>query len=192
MGPLNPYGGLDIARVSGSFESSRTDSEYDWSENKLYRSYDRSSTFDGSALLFIPHAGLKFYFWKTYLLGDLSLCIPAVEGKDKGKRTYYNPDGTIYDIDKWEDKKKINDALNFVGLTLGFGIEFPLSEKVSIGGEYGIRLIFNSYIDEGSDQDDDDPPYWEEKWEDKISATLGVTYTSFSLNFILCPNKARH
>ena len=76
--------------------------------------------------------------------------------------------------------------MDFFGLKAGFGAEYPLSERVSIGGEFGFRLIFNSFTDEGSREDEyDGVVEYRRKWKDELSANLGITYTSFSLNFIL-------
>ncbi|HPC36217.1 MAG TPA: hypothetical protein P5268_09305 [Candidatus Marinimicrobia bacterium] len=196
LGPLNPYCGIDIARISGKYESSYTswDSKYSSSSSGyiLYKDYERNSTFEGSAMLFIPHAGLKFYLWKAYLIGEMMICIPNVNGTEKGERIYYESNGEIWDREKWDDKlskddkKILKDALDFMGMKLGIGAEYFLNDHVSIGGEFGLRIILNSYTDEEEDEYIDDSRYeYREKWSDDLSAILGVTYTSFSLNFIL-------
>ncbi|MFH1250900.1 MAG: hypothetical protein V1715_07370 [bacterium] len=192
LGPLNPYCGLDIARISGNYESSRTYWDTDWYTDVFYKESEYSSSFEGSAMLFIPHVGLKMNFWKAYILGELMLCMPAIEGRSKGKDIEYDPDGSIDWIDEWDDKlskddkKMIKDALDFIGLKAGFGAEYFFNEHVSIGGEFGLRLLFNSYKDEGADEDIyDGVVEYRRKWKDHLSTTLGVTYTSFSLNFIL-------
>ncbi len=185
VGPLNPYGGIDIARISGTYESSSKS----WYNNRL--DYQRSSTLEGSATLFMPHAGLKFYLWKAYLLGEVMMCIPAVSGEDKGERIYYDYDGNIDDIDTWdyeledEEKDMLKDALDFFGLKVGFGVEHYLSERVSIGGEFGLRMLLNDINSENSDQDWDEDYSYRDEWSEDVSAMLGVTYTSFSINFIL-------
>ena len=192
LGPLNPYGGLNIAKISGSFESSRTYWYTDWDTEQLYKESEYSSSFEGSAILFIPHVGIKMNLWKTYILSELMFCIPSIDGRSEGKEIEYNPDGSIDWSDEWDNelskdnKKKIKDALDFMGLKAGFGAEYFFNERVSIGGEFGLRLLFNSYIDEDTDEDiHDGVVEYRRKWKDKLAATLGGTYTSFSLNFIL-------
>ena len=192
LGPLNPYGGFNIARISADFESSRTYWDTDYFSGQLYKESQYSSSFEGSAMLFIPHVGLKMNFWKAYFLGELMLCIPSVEGSSEGEDIEYNVDGSIDWRDDWDsklsddDKKTIKDALDFFGLKAGFGAEYFLSERVSIGGEFGLRLIFNNFNDEGTDEDEyDGTVEYRRKWKDELSASLGVTYTCFSLNFIL-------
>jgi len=49
-----------------------------------------------------------------------------------------------------------------------------------------LRLLFNSFQDEGTEEDKyDGVVEYRRKWKDELTTTLGVTYTSFSLNFIL-------
>lgn len=198
LGPLAPFAGLDIARVSGSFEEKYTSwsTESEWlgdhyEYGDLYRDYRRESTFDGSLLLIVPHAGARFYLSKFYLIGDMMIVLPSVEGRDKGTRIYYDSDGNIDDFDEWddklekEDKKLINDALDFVVLTAGIGVEFPFSSQFSIGGEYGFRMAMNTFEDSGEESSEDEfgQIRWKDEWEDKISMSLGITYTAFTLNF---------
>lgn len=199
LGPLAPFGGLDIVRLSGKFEDELTtwDAEYlGWNYQTdqpeygpLYMDYERSSTFEGSALLLMPHAGARFYLNKFYVMGDLMLVLPSVKGKSKGERIYYDSDGLPYDIDRWddeledEDREDIHDALNFMVLSAGIGAEYAFSEHFSVGGEYGLRLAMNSIDSGGKDMDEDDPVSWKEEWANKVSMALGVTYTCFTVNF---------
>ncbi len=198
LGPLAPFGGLDIARISGSFEEKNTywraDGEYvdgRYKYGDLYVDLTSESTFDGSALLIVPHAGARFYLSQFYLLGDVLIVLPSVDGRDRGTRIYYNSAGNVVNRDEWddklqkEDKKRINDALDFVMLTAGFGAEYAFSARFSVGGEYGLRLILNNIDDSGEDtsRTDDGQAYRKEAWEDKIAMSLGITYTAFTLNF---------
>ncbi len=107
------------------------------------------------------------------------LCIPSVDGRSEGKETEYNPDGSIDWIDEWDnkltkdDKKMIKDALDFVGLKAGFGAEYFFNEHVSIGGEFGLRLLFYKYQDEGTDEDIYDGGVgYRKKRKDKLAGTL--------------------
>jgi hypothetical protein len=191
LGPLNPYGGVDIARIYGKYESSYTSWKSNYYDGLLYKNYERSSTFEGSAMLFIPHAGLKFYLWKAYLVGEMAICLPSISGTDKGERINYDSNGNIYDIEKWDDKlskddkKMLKDALDFIGMKFGFGAEYFFNDHVSIGGEFGLRIILNNFTNEGKYEVCNEYYDYREKWSKDLSAMLGVTYTSFSLNFIL-------
>jgi len=196
LGPLAPYGGIDIVRISGSFEDSGDSwaRDYDWYNDTYgpwYKESEYSSTFEGSATLFMPNVGLRFYLkqqtLKLYVKGDLTLIIPSVNGRDKGNEIDYNSDGSIDWIDSWDnslsdsDKKDINDALSYMILAPGIGVEYPFSGHFSVGGEFGFRLITNSF--ERSDSSEDD--YYRDLWKTKVSTTLGMSYTSISLNYIL-------
>jgi len=192
LGPLNPYCGFDIARISGNYEYNSTNWSQAWFTEELFLESDYHSSIEGSALLLIPHLGLKMNLWKAFILGEAMLCLPSIDGKSKGKDIQYLSDGTVEYIDEWDeklskdDKKMIKDALDFIGLKLGFGAEYFLNEHVSIGGEFGIRLLLNSFDQKDTSEDvDNGIVYYREKWSEKLSASLGVTYTSFSLNFIL-------
>ncbi len=191
LGPLNPYAGVDVARISGKYTSDDTQWA-DGANGGIVMSYESTSTFEGTATLIMPRVGLKFYLWKAYLVGEFSLWMPSVSGTDKGTTVYYDYNGVAYDWDMWDesltkqDEDYINDALDFVGFKFGFGSEYYLSEHVSIGGEFGFRILSNSFT-MGDDSEDNELPYYyyREKWKDEISASIGVTYTMFSLNFIL-------
>ncbi len=162
----------------------------------LYKDYERESTLSGSATLFAPHAGLRFYLkqnpLKLYVKANL-LLLPSINGESKYERTWYDQDGnvTYHDRDKDEmsdsDKEDIHDALDFVFFMPGVGVEYPFSDHFSIGGEFGLRFIFNKMEYKGEDKgydDYDDITYWKEKWSEMISATVGITYTSITLNYI--------
>jgi len=197
MGSLAPYGGIDAFRINMEVKDEYTswDTDY-WGNGNLYKKYERTSTFSASVILFAPHAGLRFYLkqstLKLYVKGDIMLFIPSVDGKDKGERIWYNPDGSIEDIDKWDDSldnediESIEDALDMITITPGIGIEYPISDHFSIGGEFGFRLFLNSIDTKNAYTDEyDGEVEWKEESKNSISSTLGFTYTSITLNFIL-------
>jgi hypothetical protein len=199
LGPLAPFGGLDIVRLAGKFDSDYTSWNaeflgYNWETDQyeygdLYKDYEYSSQFEGSALLFMPHAGVRVYLNKFYLMGDLMMVLPSVDGRSKGERIWYDESGYPYDIDRWDDKLKekekedIYDALNFMVLSTGIGAEYAFSEHFSVGGEYGIRMAMNTMEYSDKNTDKSEPITWKDEWEDKVSMTLGVTYTCFTVNF---------
>jgi|GEM_PF-3534971 len=201
LGPFNPYAGFDIIRISAEYDQEQTYWDTDWDYNyytgeyvmsDLYKEYEYNATMSGSATLIIPQVGCKFYLGNFYIIGGALVSLPTVSGRTKGERTYWNSDGTMEEYNKWneklskKEKESYKDALDFFGVNLGIGAEYFISPKVSIGGEFGVRLLNNQMTDEDTDSDESDGSvYWKEKWQEKISTTLGVTYTSFSLNFIL-------
>lgn len=204
LGPLAVFGGLDIARISAEFESSSTryrkDEYYDsqtgdYSYSPLYKYYESSSSFMGNALLAIPHVGGKLFLSQSplifYIFGAGRMVIPSVEGISEGEWTRYDMDGRVTDSDYWSeeleepDKEQIYDALDFIGITLGFGVEYPLfSENFTVGGEYGLMFFSNSYLyeDEYTNEEDGIVVYKRELVE-KVKGDLGITNTSISLNY---------
>ncbi len=205
LGPLAPYGGIDIFHFGFKLEDEYTSWDRDWIWNpgnydyelsELYIDYEREMTMEGSATLFAPHMGLRFYLkqnpLKLYAKADLMLLIPSIDGESTSEETWWNYDNTIDDHYKDTDKisdsdrEDIHDALDFIFFTPGIGAEYPFSEHFSVGGEFGIRFIFNSieYDGDYEDEDYDGTVYWKEKWATTVSTTIGITYTSITLNYI--------
>jgi hypothetical protein len=113
-----------------------------------------------------------------YITGGALVSLPTVSGRTKGEEYDWNYDGTLDDYYKWDEKlsddekESFKDALDFFGVNLGIGAEYFLSPKVSIGGEFGVRLLYNQIEDKGSDSEEDEGTiYWQEKWENKFSTT---------------------
>ncbi|MBA7642543.1 MAG: hypothetical protein GH143_08970 [Calditrichaeota bacterium] len=203
LGPLAAYGGVDLVRLAGNFESTSTTYDREWyydyeteqSEySDLFLRHQSTSSFKGAALLIIPHVGVKFYLMQSalnaYLFGNGRLIIPSVEGRSQGWWKDYDPDGNVMDQDSWDDyltetdRKKIHDALDFIGLTLGFGVEYPLNQHFTVGGEYGITYFTNSWDQKDESIDEwDDMVQWKRQWEQKTKATLGITNTSITLTY---------
>jgi len=194
MGAFVPYGGFDIVRVSSSATENYESWDRDYYSDVFYKDYEKHTEYSGSATLFVPNFGFRFYLSqqkiKSYVKGNFLLVIPSVSGTDKGTRTYYNPDGSIDYIDDWDDDLSdkevdiLEDALDLWGITMGFGLEYPFNEHFTIGGEFGLRIFGNSVTDKDSDSDEyDGKLQWKEDWNDELKATLGITYTAFSLNF---------
>lgn len=164
LGSLAVFGGLDIVRITAEFESSSTTYDTDWYYDyytedyvysSLYKKYESSSSFEGNALLAIPNVGRKLYLSQLpmifYIFGTGRMVIPSVDGRSEEEWKHYDMDGSIIDSEYWEkeleesDKEQIHDALDFFGITLGFGVEYPLfSEYFTVGGEYGLTFFSNS------------------------------------------------
>ncbi|MBL7192146.1 hypothetical protein ISS30_10675 [bacterium] len=208
MGAVNPYIGIDIAWVTVSFNES-----YDY--NFIYPSYSGAAfqtisketyEMNGNAILFVPHAGLKIYFndefitGKTipYLRGGFFMSIPSVsvDWKETDENWYYE-NGVLVDYDPWEDSGEledeelelVEDILSFWGLEIGFGAEYFFSDNFSLGGEFGMRMLFNDVKASGDDEwssGQQGSSYYEhqtEAWEDEVSATFKLTYAVLTLNY---------
>lgn len=207
MDKINPYFGLDVAWLTVSYsEDDVSDYESSYYENYYRHKSKDSYDLDGSALLFVPHFGVKYYFNDDfssgnvvpYLKGCFFFTIPSVsaEWTEINQDWYYDESGlTNYyyeeDKEKLEGKEKdlVNDILSFWGLELAFGGEYFFSDKFSLGGEFGMRMLFNSAEyseeDEWSSGEPGDPYYEHDSdaWENEVSATFKLTFASVSLNY---------
>ena len=204
VGKINPFAGVDIVWITVS-GSERDEYEYVDNYGSWYyhhRSLDEYE-FSGSAFLLVPNIGAKYYFntdfsegsMVPYLKGSLFFSIPSVKGESESKSSdwYYDEYGQIedfyYDIDKWElegkDKEMVEDILSFWGLNLFGGCEYYLSDNFSIGGEFGIRLLFNSFevSNESSSGSPSGSYYDSDSWETEVSATFKITQALVNLNY---------
>jgi len=197
---LVPFFGVDMFGISASGKYSDTDYNYyysNWSNTTYEWRSIETTEFSGSAFLLIPHFGAKLYLGtqnvRPYFFGNVFFSKPSVNAEAKWKEEwweYENGHLVDHDIDsdseELEDKTKetIEDVLNFWGITFGGGAEYFFSEHFSIGGEYGIRLLFNKieYSEENQDSYRPDDSY-SEKWEGEASACFKVSYAVFTLNY---------
>lgn len=201
MNNLVPFMGADLfwISVSGDYSDSYSDSWTDYYGDLNKWESVESGELSGSAFLLIPHFGCKYYFNKQevrpYIVGDLFFSIPSVSGKVEWSDEdweYENGQLIYHDIDKGSDeleddvKDIVNDILSFWGINTGFGAEYFFNPNFSIGGEFGLRLIFNSveYKQQNSENYSSYSNYTE-KWEGELSASLKLSYAVFSLNFYL-------
>jgi len=189
MGPLAPYGAFDIINLSFSVDDESTSYVTD-QYNYRYKDYEYEDHIEASGTLIIPRAGAKLFLGQfplnLYATGDVFYILPSVKMESKGKDVEYNPDGSIYYYDEWEysletdEEEMIEDAIDFMGITAGIGVEYAFNSHFSVGGEYGFRMIFDTFTDEGTDEDYYD---YSDEWKLEVKSTLGITYTSFTLNY---------
>jgi hypothetical protein len=198
MGNLVPTIGADLIWItaSGTYTDENYSSYYGWSGDYYeYRSIDEDDV-SGSAFLLIPSIGMKMYMGdksvRPYLLGNIFFSLPFVSAESEsryesweyinGELEWHYIDIDDDDLDK-EDEELIEDALGFWGVTLGGGAEYFFSEHFSVGGEYGLRLVFGGV--EASDEDRSS--YGDEEYVDafstEVSASVRVTYAVISLNY---------
>ncbi len=196
MGRMIPYFGVDLLSIGVKGNYSETDWGKDWQTGVFYKQSDEKWDLSGSATLLIPHIGIKFLLpdnkLRPYCFGDLfkSFAFVSVDGEDLYRS--YNPQGQVIyeDVDDLELEKKEKDAVKDIlgvwGFNIGFGVEYPVSERFSIGGEYGVRLFFTStdYEDRDSeDWDGDGVDDWREKWKGELSGSLKISHAAGVLNF---------
>jgi hypothetical protein len=209
MRSLIPYAGCDIVWMTASFQSDWSDESYESWEGETYRDlHTEHMEYDGSAFLFIPHLGAKYCLNPNlasgkmipYAKGSLFFSIPIVKAhtKEQDDQWYYH-NGLLEDhygdTNEWdlednpEEADFVKDILSFWGLDLGFGCEYFFSDNFSLGGEFGLRMLFDKikYKNEDSWQSGDpNSPYYQrekETWDDNISLTFKITQAAFALNY---------
>lgn len=153
---LQPYVGLDY--FSASFTADM--GMLMWAENpatlELVKLASISAGVEGSVSFWMPHAGVKYYFsdgesrpyvfggiYKNFSSIDASLDL-AIQGYDEnGEKT---GDALSPDVDLLSDEMKefVESLLNHWGVQAGFGVEWRVNKYFGIGGEYGVKMHFNS------------------------------------------------
>ena len=210
VGKINPFAGIDVVwiTVSGS-EKDEYESIYNYGGSSYYhhRSLDEFE-FSGSAFLLVPNIGAKYYFntdfsegsMVPYFKGSLFFSIPSVKGEstEKSYDWYYDEYGQLEDyyedIGKWKlegkEKEMVEDILSFWGINLFGGCEYYFSDNFSIGGEFGVRLLFNSFKTSDEDYNEWGDPYSgyygsdRDSWESEVSATFKITQALINLNYL--------
>lgn len=178
FGSIHPILGLDY--WGGSI---KVDFDYHYEENYYGDQYvdDDELSSEGSLRLFMPRVGIKYFRapkidLKAYFLVEGFLVIPTVDFET-------TVDGEIEKLDD-EDKDRIKDALDFIGLTFGLGTEYYFSNQFSIGGEFGINWLLWNWSDEDSDSYYESSNYnWSEEYKYELKATLSGSYARMTLNY---------
>jgi hypothetical protein len=161
---LQPYVGLDFARLSFSFEEGTADPG------------EARNEISGSGLVLVPHLGSRFYFARERQSGDV---VPYVQGDFMFSLASVNVDGISQ-----RDKDLAEDILGFWGMSAAFGAEYYFSERFSIGGEYGFRY-FNDGVETHRDEFTYDGGWVKREVTDKFDVTFNVSYVTLTLNFHL-------
>ncbi|MBN2564621.1 MAG: hypothetical protein JXB46_02815 [Candidatus Eisenbacteria bacterium] len=193
MGALTPYAGLDIVGISGDASTKEVEIENYYDARTEYR-YENESSLSGSAMLIMPHVGIRYAFGqgdvRPYVFGSVFKSFASVSAEAKETERWYE-DGELVDSDESGDdldedtEKMLESLLGFWGLNLGVGGEYLMTERFSIGAEFGLRMVFTSTSRDGGSSYDD---YWyeeSESWEEEASASLRITYASIFLGFRL-------
>jgi len=193
MGRVVPMVGTDFLYVSGSASSIDEDySSYTDQGDEIVDRHIYEDKVDGRAFLLVPQVGAKVYLRQTglrpYLLGSLFFTVPFVDGESTSREEYWHYEngelvghGVDIDTEKLSEKDKalLKDALGLWGITIAGGGEYFLNERLSIGGEYGIRLFLDTA--EQGERSGYGGDIHSEK--DKASASIGLTHAAIVLNY---------
>jgi hypothetical protein len=128
-----------------------------------------------SGSIFIPHLGTKYHLNRffeegkisPYILGDIYFSLASVNGNTLSR----------------EEEEALSDLLGFWGIGIGFGSEYFFSKFFSVGGEYGLRMIFNNIEEHSSVVEDRYGGINVEKVNDNIDAAFRISYAAVRLNF---------
>ncbi len=163
---LTIVGGLDFARVSGSFADSG--------------SSKGSETI--SLGVYVPRLGARYDLTRrnvgrvnAFGTGSLFTAFPTFDSSADAKAV--------------AEFKKTMAASSLYGLTLGLGAEYTVAGGFSISAEYGLRFLFASTLSSQTHTSTDfDPVTGKETTTTTtdtldLSAGLQHTYTTVSLNF---------
>jgi hypothetical protein len=197
-GAISPYVGFDAVglKVDVTTDEEQTDT-WGWS-GYTTRTWERDKTHvEGSAFLLIPHLGLKYQFAQgrkvrphVYLEYFRALAFVNASGSDESwTRTWQNeveqdPSYTRDPLDSGKAEDAAKDILAFHGINLGAGAEYYFADEFSLGGEYGLRLIFTSAEYKDSDSDPSElESGWSDSWKVEGSAALRLSYAALTLNF---------
>lgn len=179
FGAIQPMVGMDYWGGSFNYELDEKYTETDYGET--YSSEDHLSA-KGSLHLFMPRLGIKYYRSttkniKSYFLAEGFIVIPIVnfESTSNGKKEELDED----------EKKQIQDALDLIGLTFGFGNEYYFSDQFSIGAEFGLNVVLWNFSDEYSDEyhSNYSDYSWEESSKLEVKAGLGGGFARMTINF---------
>jgi hypothetical protein len=196
-GAITPYLGFDAVgiKVDATTEEEYTDI---WGWQPGTRTWERNRTqVEGSAFLLIPHFGVKYQLAQgkkvrphVYLEYFRALAFVHASGSEESwTRTWQNnveqdPDYYQNPLDSGKAEDTAKDILAFQGVNLGAGAEYYFADEFSLGGEYGLRLVFTSaeYKESNSDPSDIEAG-WSDSWKVEGSAALRLSYAALTLNY---------
>jgi len=195
QGNFMPYLGTDLLWISADGDYEKLHENYPTSE--IFVKELTTVDFSGKAFLVIPHIGGKYFFnmkpAKPYVFTGLFFGLPIVDLNAEGsKETWkyennqlieHNEEDIIENFNAIE--QTVKDALGFWGFMVGAGAEYFFNPAFSIGGEYGLRIIFDSakYEDTRGDLDPATLTGYRNTWKSEVSASLKISYAVVSVNF---------
>lgn len=152
-----PTIGLSYAGGSTTFEEEAEDEIYDDTSSRT------------TLTLLLPRVGFRGYRspvgdLEHYTFVEVFYVIPMVDGEEDGEKMSN------------KEKEEIEDALDALGISLGYGTEYHVSEQFSIGGE----LFFTGAY---WDAEEKVSGYYGGDWIRKSRAILGATIARATLNY---------
>jgi hypothetical protein len=197
MGQWVPFAGMDLVRLSAS--TTFTDDDYHsyYYGDDFYEYRDiNMDKLSGSAFLLMPQLGIRRYMGsgdvRSYILGEVFHSIPFVNAKSESRDEYWEyENGVLVDHDLnvtkdelgKETEDLLEDVLAFWGLTFGGGAEYFFSDRFSVGGEYGIRLLFLGTKNTDEDRDVYGEDEYIDKYTSEVSSSLSLTYALLTLSY---------
>lgn len=181
LGSIHTFAGMDYSGFSINIEGSNyfesgDDGDDGDPEEIVYSDLEAKA----NIRLFMPRAGIKFNFsgknnLKSYLLGEMFLVFPSVnaEATDDGDKIELSDD----------DKDRIKDVLDLMGITIGYGTEYFFSDQFSIGGEFGINIVLWNWSEEFTYEDYYDGEYEINRTSIDAKANVGSSFSRMTLNF---------
>jgi hypothetical protein len=153
---LQPYVGLDYMAASFTADIGMLM----WGENpstlELVRAAKIGAGVEGSVSFWMPHAGVKYYLsdgesrpyvfggvYKNFSSIDASLDL-AIQSYDETGAKAGDPISSNGDLLSDDMKEFVESLLNHWGVQAGFGVEWRVNKYFGIGGEYGVKMHFNS------------------------------------------------
>lgn len=158
--PFIPFAGLDFIAINVNFDVVGRDDVIG---------------VDASVSLLWPYVGVKYFLSQQSLRPYLTASV--FRGLSFGSSKYT---GRL-SADEAMLKEDIEDASksflnNLTGLLLGGGVEYQVSNRFSIGGEYGIRLLFGG-VDQRLRIDEDEELFLD------ASLNMKSLYAAITANF---------
>jgi hypothetical protein len=192
-GHLMPYVGFDLMGVTakGTYNSEYTETMWNGYSYDVLRVVE-TEELNGSARLFIPHFGARFYLGdlknevRPYLFGDFLKSFASVDasGTVTGKAYLNNvleesqTEKTSIDSDT---KKQVEKLLGIYGLTLGFGADYSFSEHFALGGEFALHY-YHASVDNSSGKSGAAAQY-DNLLNNEMSASLKLTQGRIMANY---------
>lgn len=167
-----PFIGLNT--ISGSVNILETG--YDYNDNGDLDRYTNKYKIVGSA--FVPTLGLKYFMKetdkvKTYVLLSATTVLFSAEIKESD------------DFEENQDLQNQIDNVRIFGGQLGFGAEYFFDPMFSVGGEFGLRMLFFKNEIKGTDNlyNPQTGEFESKPRVTEIKYNLNPTYARITLNF---------
>jgi len=192
QGDFIAYLGTDLLWISASAGYEATKENYQTVNSIPTRSLEvKTINYEGNAFILVPHLGAKVFLGsklaRPYVFGDVFISLPIVDLEADGSIEHwqYQDDALVehteenYSEYTSEVRKTVKEVVSFWGFTVGAGAEYFFNPHFSVGGEYGLRVLFDSaeYNQRNSGFLDNSYPSdkFQNKWRTEVSASLKVS-----------------